>query len=109
MGVKKVAKADDTYMDKLLRKPLVSTFKGRVVYPEYFRTIDASIKYTEDFVEWYNYHHQHSSIDYLRPYEVHEGLHGKILEHRKNYLKLIEYPILAVTEPLERLIRFQTK
>lgn len=42
---------------------IFATLKGRIVYPEYYKTIEASLKYVEGFVKCNNFEHQHSSID----------------------------------------------
>jgi putative transposase len=52
------------------------------------------VSYVEQFVTWYNFEHQHPSIDYLCPYEVHFGEHTSILKQRNNQLSLnrIKHP-----------------
>ena len=41
----------------------------------------------EKFVEWYNFEHKHSGLDYLSPYEVHEGISKEILDDRNVLLE----------------------
>ena len=71
-----------TSNDNAYAESVFSTLKGRLLYPEYFKTIEACDIYIEQFVQWYNYEHQHSSLDYLRPFEVHESEYKDILIQR---------------------------
>lgn len=83
-----------TSNDNAFAESIFATLKGRVLFPDYFHTLEASVSYVEEFVAWYNFDHQHSSIDYLRPFEVHFGEHITILKKRNEQLSLnrIKHP-----------------
>jgi putative transposase len=77
-----------TSNDNAFAESIFATMKGRVIYPEHFMTIEGANGFVEQFVDWYNFEHKHSGLDYLSPYEVHMGLEKEILEERNTQLKL---------------------
>ena len=87
MSVKATHSRPHTSNDNAFAESVFSTLKGRVLYPEYFSTMEGSELFVEQFVEWYNYDHQHSSLDYLKPYEVHYGNHKELLSKRNNIME----------------------
>ncbi|MBR9976572.1 MAG: transposase [Bacteroidetes bacterium] len=54
---------------------LFATFKVRVAYPDWFRSLSAAREYCAAFIEWYNTEHLHSGLDYVTPVRVHPGAH----------------------------------
>ena len=76
-----------TSNDNAFAESIFGTMKGRVIFPEYFGTIDDANLFTEQFVEWYNYEHKHSGLDYLSPSEVHFMEHQEVLVKRNELLK----------------------
>ncbi len=77
-----------TSNDNAFAESIFATMKGRVLYPDHFMTIEGANNFVEQFVEWYNFEHKHSGLDYLSPYEVHLGLEKEILEERNIQLDL---------------------
>ncbi len=77
-----------TSNDNAFAESIFATMKGRVLYPDCFMTIEGANDFVEQFVEWYNFEHKHSGLDYLSPYEVHMGLEKEVLEERNKQLEL---------------------
>jgi len=75
-----------TSNDNAYAESLFATFKGRVAYPEYFRSLRAAREYCALFFAWYNNEHLHSGLDYLTPNQVHSGTHLQILARRNALL-----------------------
>lgn len=87
LSVKASHSRPHTSNDNAFSESLFSTLKNRVLYPEKFNSIEDAKKFTERFVEWYNFEHKHSELNYLSPYEVHENIHTDILRKRNELLK----------------------
>ncbi len=86
MSVEATHSRPHTSNDNAFAESIFATLKGRVLYPEFFSTIEGSENFVEQFVEWYNYDHQHSSLDYLKPYEVHQDVYKEVLVNRNEML-----------------------
>jgi transposase InsO family protein len=75
-----------TSNDNAYAESLFATFKGRVAYPEYFRSLRAAREFCAMFFTWYNTEHLHSGLDYLTPIQVHSGAHRQIHARRNALL-----------------------
>jgi len=72
--------------------------EGRVIYPEFFGSIEDAEAFVAEFVEWYNYEHLHSALDLLPPFSVRHGLQQEVLERRNCLLEEARAGILSDTE-----------
>jgi putative transposase len=69
---------DNPYSESLFR-----TFKYRPSYPENkFKTLADARLWIEEFVNWYNYSHCHSGIQFVTPAQRHENKDTDILAKR---------------------------
>lgn len=76
-----------TSNDNAYAESLFATFKGRVAYPEYFRSLAAARAYCASFFQWYNTEHLHSGLDYVTPVQVHTGAHRAVFARRSAQLE----------------------
>ena len=74
---------DNPYSESLFRtaKYCSRAPKGR------FITIEAAILWADEFVDWYNHKHRHSSIRFVTPADRHDGKHIAILLKRKDVME----------------------
>ncbi len=63
------------------------TLKYRPDYPARFDSISHARAWCRKFFTWYNEVHYHSGIGYLRPADLHDGVHNVILERRQATLE----------------------
>jgi putative transposase len=69
---------DNPYSESLFR-----TFKYRPSYPENkFKTLADARLWIEEFVNWYNYSHCHSGIQFVTPAQRHKNKDAEILAKR---------------------------
>mgnify|MGYP006279156623 CR=1 FL=1 len=69
---------DNPYSESLFK-----TMKYRPKYPaKGFLNLEEARKWVEKFVNWYNYKHLHSGINFLTPYQRHYGLDQRIMKKR---------------------------
>ena len=69
---------DNPYSESLFK-----TMKYRPEYPSKgFASLEEAREWSEKFVNWYNYTHLHSGINFITPYQRHYGLDVKIMEKR---------------------------
>lgn len=69
---------DNPYSEALFR-----TLKYRPVYPNSgFASISEARKWVADFVSWYNNIHLHSGINFITPYQRHNGLDNEVMQNR---------------------------
>lgn len=61
--------------------------KSRVVYPEYFVSIEDVERIVIEFVDRYNNERLHSGLDLLSPCAVHFGYHQDVLDGRNALLE----------------------
>lgn len=74
--------------DNPFSESLFGTIKMRPNFPENgFATIEEAREWVADFEHYYNYHHKHSSINYVTPDERHVGEDAVILAKRNNMIK----------------------
>jgi transposase InsO family protein len=69
--------------DNPFSEALFRTAKYRPEYPtKPFESLEAAIKWVEEFIKWYNTEHRHSGIRFVTPTERHNGEDEKILAYR---------------------------
>lgn len=69
---------DNPYSESLFK-----TMKYRPQYPsDGFASLEGARKWVAKFVNWYNFSHLHSGINFITPYQRHYGLGNKIMENR---------------------------
>jgi hypothetical protein len=74
---------DNPYSETLFR-----TMKYRPKYPfNGFSSLEEARKWVQKFVHWYNCTHLHSGINFITPYQRHNGLDKEIM---KNRIKIYE-------------------
>ena len=86
LGVIQSFSRPHTSNDNAFAESLFATFKGRLGYPEYFKTLEEAYAFCERFVTWYNTEHCHGALDYLTPNQMHEGKGEAIQKHRNSVL-----------------------
>ncbi|MDA1067254.1 MAG: DDE-type integrase/transposase/recombinase [Verrucomicrobia bacterium] len=59
-----------------------STTKTNPEYPGCFVDDEDATLYMDKYIDWYNYEHYHSAIDYVTPHQAHQGLREEIVERR---------------------------
>ena len=70
---------DNPYAESVFR-----TCKYRPTFPSKgFKSIDEARIWVLAFVNWYNYKHKHSGIQFLTPHQRHSGVGKEILNKRK--------------------------
>ncbi len=77
-----------TSNDNAFAESLFATFKGRISFPEFFAGVQSARDFCMEFFTWYNGFHQHSSLDFVTPQSVHDGLHPEIFSARNRLLEL---------------------
>lgn len=77
-----------TSNDNAFAESLFATFKGRISFPEYFASVESARDFCMEFFTWYNGYHLHSSLDYVTPQNVHDGVHPEIFAKRNALLEL---------------------
>lgn len=71
---------DNPYSESLFK-----TMKYRPIYPNSgFASLEEARKWVQKFVNWYNYTHLHSGINFITPNQRHYGLDKEIMENRIN-------------------------
>lgn len=74
--------------DNAYSESLFKTLKYTAGYPEIFNSLDESKVWMKKFVNWYNYEHRHSMINYVTPMQRHKKEDKKILEIRRKTYEL---------------------
>lgn len=77
-----------TSNDNAFAESLFATFKSRVMFPEFFPTIESARDFCVEFFTWYNCFHLHSSLDFVTPETVHNGLHQELFNNRNALLQV---------------------
>ncbi len=77
-----------TSNDNAYAESLFATFKGRISFPEYFASVQSARDFCMEFLTWYNGFHLHSSLDFVTPQNVHDGLHLEIFSARNLLLEI---------------------
>ena len=86
LGVVQSFSRPHTSNDNAFAESLFATFKSRLGYPEYFRSLEDAFAFCQRFVTWYNTEHCHGALDYLTPNQMHEGKGLAIQTHRNHVL-----------------------
>lgn len=69
---------DNPYSESLFK-----TMKYRPKYPNKgFSSLEEARRWVKEFVNWYNYTHLHSGINFVTPYQRHYGLDKEVMEKR---------------------------
>lgn len=70
--------------DNPYSEAMFKTLKYRPIYPKAgFTSIEEARDWVEEFVNWYNMEHLHSSLKFVTPHQRHTGLDRDILEARE--------------------------
>lgn len=69
---------DNPYSESLFR-----TLKYMPDYPERFSSLRDASDWVDKFVNWYNYRHLHSGIDFVTPHDRHYGKDDSLLSKRR--------------------------
>lgn len=72
---------DNPYIESFFK-----TLKYRCGYPKYFSTIEHARTWFADFINWYNYEHPHSGLQYVTPMQKRSGQHIAIYADRNRTL-----------------------
>lgn len=74
--------------DNPFSEALFRTLKYRGDWPSSgFKSLQDARDWVQHFVDWYNYQHKHSQLNFISPAERHKGLDGEILERRRLILE----------------------
>lgn len=70
--------------DNPYAESLFGTMKGRSEYPSQpFTSLEQAQAWVDRFVEWYNYEHRHSGLNWVTPIARHTGADIELLRRRK--------------------------
>lgn len=72
---------DNPYSESLFK-----TMKYGPTFPERFASLGDARAFINEFVDWYNHHHQHSGIGFHTPADVHYGLADGVAQKRSQTL-----------------------
>lgn len=72
---------DNPYPESLFK-----SLKYTPVFPERFASLTDARAFMSEFVDWYNHHHQHSSVGFHTPADVHYGLAAAVADKRSQTL-----------------------
>jgi putative transposase len=61
-------------------------FYYRLGYPKHFSSIEHAGTWFADFINWYNYEHPHSGLQYVTPMQKRSGQHISIYADRNRIL-----------------------
>jgi len=76
-----------TSNDNAFAESVFATMKGRVVYLEFFTSIEDAERFVVEFLDWYNNKHLHSGLNPLPPCAIHFGYHQEIIDCRNTLLE----------------------
>lgn len=83
LGIKQLYSRPRTPNDNPYVESLFSTVKNHPEYPGRFETLDEARSYFEQFFDWYNNEHYHTSLNMIPPAVVHSGREAEILAQRQ--------------------------
>jgi transposase InsO family protein len=69
--------------DNAMSESQFKTMKYQPDYPRRFDSYDHAMRWCEDYVQWYNYDHHHSSLAGFTPHQVFSGEHLEIAQIRQ--------------------------
>lgn len=99
LGVKKSHSRPHVSNDNPFSEAQFKTVKYHPTFPDRFGSLQDVRAWAQDFFDWYNNHHRHSSLALMTPYMVHYGQAEHVREQR-NYVLSVAY----ITHP-ERFVR----
>lgn len=82
LGVTKTHSRPHVSNDNPFSESQFKTMKYRPEFPDRFGSHESARDCSGDLIDWYNHEHNHSSLAYLTPYEVHHGLAEQRLAER---------------------------
>lgn len=88
LGVKKTHSRPHVSNDNPFSEAQFKTLKYHPTFPDRFGSIHDARAWAQEFFDWYNNHHRHSSIALMTPYMVHYGQAERVREQRKQVLTL---------------------
>ncbi len=89
LGVKSSYSRPRVSNDNPFSEALFRTLKYRPQWPSSgFSSLSSARDWVQQFVNWYNYKHKHSKINFVTPEERHTGQDGAILGNRKSVLEV---------------------
>jgi putative transposase len=86
LGVKKQHKRPHVSNDNPFSEAQFKTVKYHPTFPDRFGSLQDVRAWAQDFFDWYNNHHRHSSLGLMTPFMVHYGQVEHIREQRKQVL-----------------------
>ena len=111
LGVNKSHSRPHVSNDNPFSEVQFKTVKYHPIFPDRFGSIQGARVWAQDFFDWYNNHHRHSSLALMTPYMVHYGQAERVREQRKQVLALAynTHPErfvrgLAALEPLAQAV-----
>lgn len=111
LGVNKSHSRPHVSNDNPFSEAQFKTVKYHPTFPDLFGSIQDARAWAQDFFDWYNNHHRHSSLALMTPYMVHYGQAERVREQRKQVLALAynTHPErfvrgLAALEPLAQAV-----
>jgi len=72
--------------DNAMSEAQFKTLKYQPDYPRRFDSYDHALRWCKDYVDWYNDHHHHSSLQGFTPIQVFTGEHHRIAAIRQQAL-----------------------
>lgn len=87
LGVTKTHSRPHVSNDNPYSEAQFKTLKYRPDFPERFGCLPSARGWAEDFFQWYNYDHHHSSLGLLTPADVHFGRTQAVLTKRQEVLQ----------------------
>lgn len=86
LGITKTHNRPHTSDDNPFSESQFKTMKYCPEFPGQFTDINASEKFSQKFISWYNKDHYHSGIEWLTPESVHYGCAADMLKKRHQVL-----------------------
>ena len=87
LGVRKSHARPHVSNDNPFSEAQFKTVKYHPTFPDRFGALQDVRTWAEDFFDWYNHHHRHSSIGLMTPYMVHYGQAECVRAQRKQVLE----------------------
>lgn len=72
---------DNPYIESFFK-----TVKSKCGYPKFFNSMGYAREWFTDFIDWYNYKHSHSGLQYVTPMQKRKGEHVVIFANRNRVL-----------------------
>ena len=72
--------------DNAMSEAQFKTMKYQPDYPRRFESYDHAMRWCEDYVQWYNHDHHHSSLGGFTPYQVFSGDYVRLAKTKQSTL-----------------------